>query len=121
MVSFYFSDGKQKEADVEAFNKSDEGPSDGEGNTEQELTGNNDSPESTFTQIIDPKTQIEKIMEPKMAEEKTIEGETSVEETSEKKIFVQKTPEGQTRGEKMSWEEKTMLKTHVEIKSDSSR
>lgn len=120
MVSFYFSDGKQKEADVEEFNKSDEGPSDGEGNTEQELTGNNDSPESTFTQIIDPKTQIEKIMEPKMAEEKTIEGETSVEETSEKKIFVQKTLEGQTRGEKMSWEEKTMLKTHVEIKSDNT-
>ena len=115
----FLSDGKQKEADVEAFNKSDEGLTDGEGNTEQPLP-ENDSPESTFTQIIDPQTQIGKTMEPKIPEEKTIEGETSVEETSEKKIFVQKTLEGQTTGEKISWEEKAKLRTLVEIKSDNT-
>ena len=113
------SDGKQKEADVEAFNKSDEGLSDGEENTEQRLTEKNDSPESTFTQIIDPKTQIEKSMEPKMPKGRTVEGETSVEGTSKKKIFVQKTLEGQATGEKITWEEKTKLKTLVEIKSDN--
>ena len=115
----FLSDGKQKEADVEAFNKSDEGLTDGEGNTEQPLA-ENDSPESTFTQIIDPQTQIGKTMEPLIPEEKTIEGETSVEETSEKKIFVQKTLEGQTTGERISWEEKAKLRTLVEIKSDNT-
>ena len=111
------SDGKQKEADVEAFNKSDEGLSDGEGNAEQQLTEKNDSPESTFTQIIDPKTQIEKTAELKMPEERTVEGETSVVGTSEKKIFIQTTLEGQATNEKKSWAEKTKLTTHVEIKS----
>ena len=114
------SDGKHKEADVEAFNKSDEGLSDGEGNAEQQLTEKNDSPESTFTQIIDSKTQIEKTAELKMPEERTVEGETSVAGTSEKKIFIQTTLEGQATNEKKSWEEKTKLKTQVEIKSDNT-
>lgn len=117
-------DRKQKEADVEAFNKSDEGLSDGEGNTEQQLTEKDNSPESTFTQILDPKTPVEKKMEQKMPQEKITERETSVEVTSEKKIslekvFAQKMPEGQRTGGKLSWEEKTKLKPLVEIKSDN--
>ena len=123
---FILRDRKQKEADVEAFNKSDEVLSDGEGNTctEQPLTDKDDSPESTFTQMIDPKTLVEKTTEQNMPEERVTECETSVEETSEEKIsvekvFAQKTLEGQTTGGKLSWEEKAKLKPHVEIKSDN--
>lgn len=124
MVCIYLRDVKQKEADVEPFNKSEEGLSDGEGNTEQQLTEKDQSPESTFTQIIDPKTLVEKTTKQKLPEEKITEHETSVEETKEKsipveKIFAQKTLEGQTTRGKIFWDEKNELKTHVELKSDN--
>ena len=123
MVCFCFRYEKEKEADAELFNKSDEGLSDGEGNTEQRLTEKDELPECTFTQIIDPKTLVEKTSEQKMPEEKVTERETLVEETTEKKIsvekiFAQKTLKGQITGGKISLEEKTKLKPHVEIKSD---
>lgn len=124
MVCIYLRDVKQKEADVEPFNKSEEGLSDGEGNTEQQLTEKDQSPESTFTQIIDPKTLVEKTTKQKLPEEKITEHETSVEETKEKsipveKIFAQKTLEGQTTRGKIFWDQKNELKTHVELKSDN--
>ena len=124
LVCFYLRDVKQKEADAEQFNRIDKGLSDGEGNTEQQLAEKDESPETTFTQIIDPKTLLEKTTEQKMPEEKKTEHETSVEETSEKKRplekqFAQKTLDGQIAGGKISWEEKAKLKPHVVIKSDN--
>ena len=124
LVCFYFRDVKQKEADVEPFNRSDEGLSDGEGNTERQSTEKDDeSPESTFTQIIDPKKLVDKTTEQKMTEEKITKCETSIKETSKKetpvdKIIAQKTLDRQTTGGKISLEDKTKLKPHVEIKSD---
>ncbi len=113
---------QQKEADAELFNQSDEQLLDVEGNkTEQQITEKEESTESSFTQIMERETSIEKTVDQtspveKITEQKMLEEKITTQEIPVEKITEEKTLKVQTTEQKVPTEKITEFKSHVEFK-----